>query len=237
MTTGLPTPINPPEFRIHPDPLVPPGSVLIGAPSDLADGSTVWALPYQCDEADGELTYTLGPGATWFGDEAADAFLETLLVTRASADSGAITTVVHRGPDGEPLLVLLTCLGTGRGQDFRAAGAALARAAKGRQRLITSVPALGDDSALIDFVAGMTLGSFALRIGQLRATDRPVAEVVLCGTEWPAGLLDGAVTRARASWRARRLASLPGAVKPPAWLADYAGEVAAETGLTAQVWD
>jgi leucyl aminopeptidase len=202
----------------------------------------VWALPYTVEArghegaaSDVPRAYTLGPGADAFGEEDVARFFDALEATRASGDPGEVTSVVLN----EGRLVWLVGVGEATPSQVRRAGAAVARAARGRERVATTIPSVGDEVEVEAFVAGATLGAFTVVFGQLDADRVPVGEIVLAG---PAGevaqsVLDRAVTLARASWRARFLATLPGQVKPPAFLASYAEELAAEAGLDVTVWD
>ncbi|MBA3232409.1 MAG: hypothetical protein H0T17_00435, partial [Propionibacteriales bacterium] len=83
------------------------------------------------------------------------------LLDRACAKGDAGETVTH-DLFGEkmPQRVILVGLGSQSGQDYRRAGAALARLAVGGGRLATSVAAHADDVATDAFVEGLVLGAF-----------------------------------------------------------------------------
>jgi leucyl aminopeptidase len=130
-------------------------------------------------------------------------------------------------------------VGEARPSDLRRAGAAVARRAKGQGVVATSLAALAHDAGLRAFVEGLVLGSFTFH----RKSTAPTAAAerfVLAGIVRPESrqtTLARAVATARAGWLARTLALVPSNEKNPPWMADQAAEVAAECGLTVEVWD
>jgi leucyl aminopeptidase len=126
--------------------------------------------------------------------------------------------------------VLLFGTGDGSAAVLRRVGAALARRAKGRTTLAVAAPA-GDHAALTE---GLLLGSYDFRIGA-GPKKHPVTAIVLAGGD------ESAVARgtaaARATALARDLANTPSRDKSPAWLAERAKEIAAESGLSLRVRD
>ncbi len=177
----------------------------------------------------------LGPGADCYAEAEQSAFFAALELTGARGGAGEVTSVVLDGNR----LVWLIGLGRSNSTDLRRAGAALGRVARGREQVSTTIPAVADQAGLEAFVAGLLLGGFSFRIGAVDPRSLPVGEVTLVGPAvgHPADHLERALTLARASWRARHLATIPGQLKPPAWLAAYAGELAAQAGLDVTVWD
>jgi leucyl aminopeptidase len=168
--------------------------------------------------------------------------LGVLDADRSTGKTGEIVSLpVPLGTTTNPQLrqVLLVGVGDQRPTDFRRAGAALARAVRDRASLATSIPALSPVDGLEAFVVGVVLGSFGFHWRSSEPEQRPVARVVLA--ELRAGEDADLVRRAEAvggaGWRARMLATVPSNLKTPAWLAEQAESLAAESGLKCQVWD
>jgi leucyl aminopeptidase len=216
---------------------VAPGFILTAADPHAVTGVEVVALPVLPADESGSLV--LGPGAAELGEEFD--LLGVLEVEGATGKAGEVTSyAVPAGAQDNPDLrrVLLVGVGAQRPDDFRRAGAALARACRDRDSLATSVPALAPDEALEPFVAGMILGSFTFAWRSTPAESVPVRAVTLAELgEEHTGALERAVAIGEASWRARFLATVPSNVKNPAWLAAQAEELAAEAGLSCTVWD
>jgi len=203
-------------------------------PSEVPDVQVV-ALPFSCD--DGYLV--LGPGAAEVYDTDDVDLLGVLEHHDASGKAGEIVEHLVLGADGSaPRSVLLVGVGETRPSDLRRAGAALARKARGRGRVATSIAALAHDAGLRAFTEGLVLGSYSF---DLKTTSgKPPAEFVLAGLVRPdsrAEVLERGLAAARAAWTSRTLAQVPSNMKSPAWLADRASEVADEGGLSLKVWD
>jgi leucyl aminopeptidase len=222
----------------RPEQPAPPGFILSAqAPHEIAAEAVavpVWRRSTEsADGADGAGAadaLVVGPGAA---DLAPD-LLDVLELSGATGAAGEITTHVSDGRR-----VLLVGVGAQGRDDFRRAGAALARATRGVASLVTTVPALAPDLALEPFVAGVVLGSFTFAWRAAGPATVPVAQVTLAELD-PATYADGlrrATAIAEASWQARFLASVPANVKSPAWLADRAVEAGEAAGLTVRVWD
>lgn len=183
----------------------------------------VLALPV-VPQADGLV---LGPGA----DEVDYDLLDVLESERASGKAGEVTS--YATPGGAFSRILLVGLGAQRPDDFRRAGAALARAVTGASRVVTTIPAL-DPAGLDGFVAGATLGAFRLDWRSTVTEPAPAGTIVLAELgEEQAAPLARAVAIAAASWQARFLATVPSNLKTPAWVAAQA----AASGLPSTVWD
>lgn len=139
-------------------------------------------------------------------------------------------------------LVRLALLGVGSGSpdDLRKAGAALSRAARGRERVALAWPGGGADAATA-FAEGALLASytFSLKTAEPPADKRPapVVEVVDPGAGDLADALERGTRLAAATALARDLINTPSLTKDPAWMAARAGEVAADAGLQMRVWD
>ncbi|MDN5894193.1 MAG: leucyl aminopeptidase family protein [Nocardioides sp.] len=187
---------------------------------------------------DGELV--LGPGAAELSDLVG---VDLLAVLEHHADVGVDSGTpgevhTHATPDHPRFAaVALVGLGSAEPEDFRRAGAALARVVKDRDTLLTTITGLADDAGLRAFVVGLTLGSFEFHWRKCGAKAQPVRRVVLAGGPGRQSVLDKAIAVAGAGWRARFLATVPSNIKNPAWLADQARTAAGEAGLKVQVWD
>ena len=185
----------------------------------------------------------LGPGADELAGLLGLDLLDALEAARATGAAGEVVAVPvppGAGPDPDLRLVLLVGVGGGEPGDLRRAGAALARATRGRATVATSLAAATDDAGLEALVVGVMLGSFTFRWRSTPVDDPPVEQVVLAAVSDPAAsraALDRAVALAGAGWRARTLATVPSNLKNPAWLADRSREVAEAAGLGIRVWD
>ena len=183
----------------------------------------------------------LGPGA----DEVADLLdvdlLALLEAERGTGRTGEVTAfpVPLGAPENAALRqVLLVGVGAAAPDDFRRAGAALARATHDRSAVATTIPAVEPEVGLEPFVVGAILGSFGFAWRSAPPEHAPVARVVLGGLsddDRPA--LERAVAIGGAGWRSRMLCSVPSNLKNPPWLADQAVALAEEAGLGVRVWD
>ena len=225
---GLPTQVSPPQI-----------TVADAAPSAVT-GADVVAIPVLAD-ADGP---TLGPGSAALVDELGEDLFELLEATSVTGQVGEVAERVVLDTSGltnrDLRLVLLVGVGSGTTDDLRRAGATLARRARGRRRVATSLGAVCDDAGLRALVAGLVLGSYEFHWRSEGPRQRPVEQVVLAGlpdSDGRADVLARALAVAEAGWRSRTLALVPSNVKTPAWLAEQAAEVAQRAGLDITVWD
>ncbi|GIH69293.1 leucyl aminopeptidase [Sphaerimonospora thailandensis] len=163
----------------------------------------------------------------------------------AKGEAGEVFELPVMRGDGVGRLLLY---GTGdcEGRALRKAGAALARKAKGRASLTVVVPERGDMAALAE---GALLATYTFTIGKGGA--KPVGEIQFAGGlhtggsgAGGGGFADGqedALRRgaavARATALARDLINMPASVKTPAWLAEQAAAVAADSGLAVRIRD
>jgi leucyl aminopeptidase len=236
----LPSQVSPPEFAL---------SELL--PAAIVGVDTV-AVPVLPGPTGDESDVLLGPGAADL-IEAID--VDLLGVAELRRMSGAVGEIVEvpvpLGTDTNPALglVLLVGVGEARPVDLRRAGAALARAARDRDAVATSIPAVAPDGEpvagsmpLEAFVAGTMLGSFEFHWRSTGPERHPVRRVViatppesLVGADHTA--LERAVAIGGAGWRSRMLATVPSNLKNPAWLADQAEQVAVAAGLDVRIWD
>ncbi|WP_121254946.1 leucyl aminopeptidase family protein [Nocardioides ferulae] len=233
--SAAPAPALPPQPA-------PPRFALDAARPGEVPGVDVVALPVLPgargdDRADGLL---LGPGAAEVSEALGLDLLALLEGQSATGEAGEVTAVPVAPADGSLRLLLLIGVGEQRPGDLRRAGAALARAARDRAAVATSIAALDPDDGLTAFVAGATLGSFAFQWRSRPPEHRPVGRIVLAGlapTRDQRRLLDRAVAIAGAGWRSRQISTVPSNLKNPPWLAEQARSMAAETGLDCTVWD
>ncbi len=142
--------------------------------------------------------------------------------------------------ESEPAEVLLLVgVGDATPRSLRRAAAALARKARGRRRLVTPLPEDADEEGLRAYAEGLVLASYSFtRRSEPKgppACER--ADLVVPLPEQRRSALDRAVTTAAAAWRARDLANTPPNEKDPAWLAECARALAAESGLGVRIWD
>jgi leucyl aminopeptidase len=153
----------------------------------------------------------------------------------ATGDGG--THAVQQLFSGGVRHVALIGLGEETGRDYRRAGAALARLAKGKPRVATSIGSTADDEQLGAFCEGWVLGGFSFsRTSDAEPVDPP--RLLVTGTDASrAAVMRRAQARALASWRAREFALTPSNEKSPERLEQWAREAAAAADLEIEVWD
>ncbi|MCP2336532.1 leucyl aminopeptidase [Actinomadura rupiterrae] len=159
---------------------------------------------------------------------------EVLALHRAKGEPGEIVATPVRVGDKVREL-LLYGVGDASPDDLRKAGAALARRARGRANLVVGVPE-GDLSA---FVVGTLLASYEFRIGEASKKGPLGALTVLTesGPDAAAPQIERGIALAQATALSRDLANTPSSEKTPAWLAERARELAAESGLSVRIRD
>ncbi|HET6698495.1 MAG TPA: leucyl aminopeptidase family protein [Nocardioidaceae bacterium] len=243
MPVGLPSQVSPPQVALSDAP--PSGVVgaeVVAIPVLPADHGPASAA------SRGESTressgVSLGPGAAALLDHLDLDLFGLLEHAEATGRAGEVVRQpVLEAPADNPALrcVILVGVGAASPADLRRAGAALARATKGRTVLSTSVAALADDAGLRAFVDGLVLGSFGFHRRSAGPAEVPVERVVLASIDDAAtrqGVLERALAVAGAGWFARTLALVPSNEKNPQWMAERAGEVADQSGLELTVWD
>ena len=214
-----------------------PPVIAVSTSSVTATDATLVAVGFTGSDGD----YTLLQGAeqalTTLG---IDGFA---LLDRAQASGSGGETVVHQlfpaDTSGGVQQVALIGLGDGSQRDYRRAGAAVARLAKGKDAAATSIGSGADDDQLGALCEGLVLGAF----GFLRTSEqakRPQAPLLLLtdlGDPSRSDVVDSACALARASWRARTFALTPSNEKGPPQLEQWAREAASQGGLTLDVWD
>jgi leucyl aminopeptidase len=228
-----------------PSQVSPPQVALSEAAPTAVVGADVVAVPVLSGD-DGPM---LGPGAAELVDELDEDLFGLLEDAGATGAVGEIVDRVVLGAaaranarPGNPelRLVLLVGVGSGSPAELRRAGAALARRARGRRTVATSLAALADDAGLRALVEGLVLGSYEFHWRSNGPKEQPVGRVVLAGLAEPKArrtALDRALAVAGAGWMSRTLALVPSNEKTPVWMAERAAEVAGRAGLKVRVWD
>lgn len=225
MTSTVPSTFAPAGFE-------PPTFETVDLPPSRT-GVAVLALALLADGEDLEL----GPGAADLAADTGVDLLDLLEPMRPRAAAGEVATLPVPG-----FLVHVVGVGDRSPDALRRAGAALARAARGADAVASAVQAVADEDGVAAFVTGAVLGSFrySLRTGTVPTDDpdRPVGRVVLAvGPHVDPAVLARAETIARASWQARRLATVPSNIKSPQWLADEITRMGEAAGLAVRRWD
>ena len=146
---------------------------------------------------------------------------------------------------GLPERIILLGVGDGSVGALRRAGAGLARATRGAERVLTTVAGYSaihgvnaaDGELTRAFVEGYLLGAYTFPSAQTgEAAPEPAEQLVLLG-EHSEGAVSAAVIAASATWLARDLTNTPSNLKTPDWLAIRAQGLAHEAGLKTRVWD
>ena len=167
--TSLPAQVSPPEFALS---ATAPHAFL---------GAEVVALPVlpggggREDGTEGDRGVLIGPGAEELSSLVGTDLLALLEMHGSTGTAGEVVSLpVPGGVPGNTALrwVLLVGVGDQRPADFRRAGAALAREARNRDSVATSVAALATADGLEAFVVGAMLGSFALPLALARRPSR-----------------------------------------------------------------
>ena len=220
-TATLPAQVSPPAFALS-------GRL----PHELT-GVEVLALPFTVADD----VPVLGAGAAEAGRSIGLDLAALLTTRRVTGKGGEVVAVPIGGPDLR--LLLLVGLGEETDTDHRRAGAAVARASFDHESVATSIPAGGDGGALTAFVIGTMLGSFVFHWRSKGPEHEPVRRVVLAGLAGDdhAAALERGLALGGAGWRSRMLATVPSNLKSPQWLAEQAEQIAAENGLSVEVWD
>ncbi|MGH8869270.1 MAG: leucyl aminopeptidase [Actinomycetes bacterium] len=182
-----------------------------------------------------------GPGADEVAGVLALDLPDLLAREKATGDPGEVLAVPVT--DGSSLAVaLLVGVGDGSPAALRRAGAALARRAAGRTRLVTSVVS-GTAEAPFDglraFVEGLALAAYTFTRRSQPKQPGLVEQVTLVVDEpdMARETLGRAVVTAEAVHTARDLANTPSQEKTPQWLAEQAALVASRSGLAVHVRD
>ena len=154
------------------------------------------------------------------------------------------TGSTHRLPwAGLPSTIVLLGIGGGTDLELRRAGAALAGATRGLERVVSAATGDATATGVQAFVEGYLLAAYriprfgrpaAARTGEGAAQDGPAEQLVLLG-ESREPQLEAARVAATATWLVRDLANTPSNVKDPAWVAEQATTLAGAAGLAVEV--
>ncbi|MCW3842075.1 leucyl aminopeptidase family protein [Micromonospora yasonensis] len=143
----------------------------------------------------------------------------TALIPAARLTGEAGEAREHLRPGGTPARLVLLGVGTGDEQDWRAAGAALARAARDETHVTVALP-VDAPAALRGLAEGLLLGSYRFRLTEAGgAPALAEVDVVVADPDALAHTLDAARTTAAMTGLARDLTNTPSSVKNPAWFA------------------
>lgn len=163
---------------------------------------------------------------------------EAVRVDLPRAHAGSATRLPWAGL---PPRILLLGVGAGTAQDLRRAGAALARASRGLERVVSAATADAGPDGIRAFVEGYLLAAYdqPRQSGSAPSAAESAAEqlVLLASEDRPdvTATIEAAQRAAAATWLVRDLANVPSDVKDPAWFADRAVELADALGLDTTV--
>ena len=155
-----------------------------------------------------------------------------------SSEPGKVTAVPLVPAEHGARSLQLVGVGDGKPEDLRQAGAALGRAVRGRQHLVTTITAGASADAVAALVEGCALGGYTPPRWSAKASEpgsAPVGLVTLVGVE-DAASMRHAATRSRAVMLARNLSVTPSNLKNPAWMAEQASALGRAAGLRVRVW-
>ncbi len=142
-------------------------------------------------------------------------------------------------PLGRPRTVLLAGIGDGSEADWRAAGAAIVRAAARETSVTVGLPPQVAPDAVRGLATGLLLGAYRYRLGSDDPDTAPRLRRVTLAVDDPAAYEDeiaGAEAVAGATCLARDLTNTPSMRKNPAWFArQVEKEAARHTGLQVRV--
>jgi leucyl aminopeptidase len=214
------------------------------APLRTADGplDRAWTQAELVALSVGRLTGTDEPVPGEFAAVvAAELGLDLPAVVTAEKVTGRAGDVTRRPvppAQDRPARILLVGIGAGRPEDLRRAGAAVARAARGRESALTDLGTGADADGVRAAVEGLLLGGWTFTVaGTKDRTDAAPAHALILDPALPAEAVRLGRVHAEATLLARRLAATPSDVKDPAWLAGQAEEAARSAGLEVEVWD
>ncbi|MDQ1290105.1 MAG: leucyl aminopeptidase [Actinomycetota bacterium] len=155
---------------------------------------------------------------------------------RFTGRPGEVLRVPVQAPPGVPARLLLVGTGGSSSPEVRRAGAALARAIRGRGTVLTSLAGGLPPSATRALVEGLLLGGYRPPARGTKNRDDTAAarEVVLLGSVDETEVERGR-SHAVATATARDLAMTPSNVKNPRWLAELAVAEGERAGLVVRV--
>lgn len=209
-------------------------SVRVAATSELP---AVVALPVSPGENNSgvELTTTAVPVPNGLATECTGLLAQTAHTGRAGA------VQAQPRPGSRPHHVLLVGIGAGTEADWRAAGAALARAAVRQPELTVALPLDADPAAIRGVAEGLRLASYRFRLGADAPEQAPRLAEVTLAVDDPSryeSVLAVATAVTEATALARELTNQPSNRKNPAWFVDRIAQAAgALPGVRLRVWD
>ncbi|MFC8847245.1 MULTISPECIES: leucyl aminopeptidase family protein [unclassified Micromonospora] len=198
---------------------------LMGGPERSPDALALPIRPAGPAE-DGTVRAAVWPGLPALAD---DVLVEAAALAPAARATGRAGEVhVHLRPGRVPVRLLLAGVGDGDEPGWRAAGAALARAASDETHLTIMMPVDVEPDAVRGLVEGLLLASYRFRLTE--AGEAPALAGVDLAVGDPAPYAD-AVERAEVAARmtnlARDLTNTPSSVKNPQWFAEQVEAAAA----------
>lgn len=218
---------------------VRPTSVVAEQRSPLDTGADVVAVSvWPAEAADNGFDGPwIGPGGAEVSEALNIDLTDALDRESATGKAGEVVSVPVYGA-ADLTRVLLIGVGDGSTTAYRRAGAALARATRGVDRVTSMVTAAADDAGVRAFVEGAVLATYR-RGGFRRAADKdakqPAGELSVIGAG--PGVVARATSMASAAWFARDLVHTPSNLKNPAWLAEQAERLGRDAGLDVHVRD
>jgi leucyl aminopeptidase len=161
-----------------------------------------------------------------------------LTAEKVNGRAGDVTRLPVPPADGMPARLLLVGVGAGEAMDLRRAGAAIARATRGRDEVVTDLASDADEPGVRAAVEGLLLGGYSPPASGLKdRSDSAPARVVTLSSGLSSDAVDRGRVHAQATLLARWLDVTPSDVKDPAWLAARASDAAAAAGIDVEVWD
>ncbi|MFG3553344.1 leucyl aminopeptidase family protein [Micromonospora sp. NPDC047557] len=176
--------------------------------------------------AGGDAPAELAPAAVTLPDGTAEEAAALVPVARLNGRAGEIRT--HLRPGRSPGRLVLLGIGDGGESSWRAAGAALARAAADETQITIALPAEVTPDAVRGLTEGLLLASYRFRLTD--AGDPPAladVDLLLADPTAYESTVATARTTAAMTRLARDLTNTPSSVKTPQWFADQVASAAA----------
>ena len=239
-TPTAPTPAPTPDTGAGPAPWSPPPPpVLSLSGRPLAERwSTAEVVAVGVARPEGSATAEPGPLARAVADDLGIDLAEVVATEKIGGRAGEVSRLPVPSAPGHPVRVLLLGTGAGNPQDLRRAGAALARAARGRGEVVTDLAVGASTAAVRAAVEGLLLGGWAPPAAGLKdRSDAAPPRALVVSPDLPGDAVQRGAVHARATLLARRLATTPSDVKDPAWLAAQAVDAGIGAGLDVEIWD
>ncbi|MER7457273.1 leucyl aminopeptidase family protein [Micromonospora sp. NPDC126480] len=166
------------------------------------------------------------PVGTALPDGVADELSALVPAARLTGAPGETWTQVR--PGRVPVRLLPLGVGTGDEGAWRAAGAALVRAARDESHVTLALPAGAPAEAVRGLVEGLLLASYRFRLGADEAAPAlAVVDLLVADPAAYADAVEVARTTAEMTRLARDLVNMPSSVKNPRWFAEQLAEASA----------